>query len=154
MFGKNKSVTRRGAALKYISVVLMALIFNTIGNAWAEDEDPEAEAPRKAAIYLPLRPQFVVNYGGGKRLKYLKAEVSVRLNTSEAANSVRHHLPFIRNNLVMLFARQTDQSLTSQEGKEAMRVQALSDLRALLKREDGVSAEDIVDVLFNSMTWH
>ena len=137
-----------------VPILLMTLIVGVVGNTWAEDEESGDDATRKAAIYLPLRPQFVVNYGGGKRLKYLKAEVSVRLNTSEAANAVRHHLPYIRNNMVLLFARQTDQTLTSQEGKEVMRIEALEDLRVLLKREDGVPAEDIVDILFNSMTWH
>ena len=137
-----------------VLILPIGLMLCVAGNTWAEDEESSSDATRKSAIYLPLRPQFVVNYGGGKRLKYLKAEVSVRLNTSEAANSVRHHLPYIRNNMVLLFARQTDQTLTSQEGKEVMRIEALEDLRVLLKREDDVPGEDIVDVLFNSLTWH
>lgn len=119
----------------------------------ADSEGADPETP-KAAIYLPIKPQFVVNYGGGKRLKYLKAKVSVRLNSSPAADAVRHHLPYIRNNLVLLFAAQSDQSLSSQEGKEQMRLSALNGLRELLAQEDGIPEEDVVDVLFNSLTWH
>lgn len=127
---------------------------------WAQEEIPEEvgdgeglDQP-KAAIYLPIKPQFVVNYGGGARLKYLKTMVTVRVASSEAASSVRHHMPYIRNNLVLLFASQTDETLSSQEGKEAMRQAALGVIRELLEREDELPPEDVLDVLFNSLTWH
>ena len=117
-------------------------------------EGEEGQEGPKTAIYLPIKPQFVVNYGGGAHLKYLKAMVTVRVSSSAGANSVRHHLPYIRNNLVLLFASQTDETLSSQVGKEAMRQAALSEIRELLVREDGLSPEDIMDVLFNSLTYH
>lgn len=127
---------------------------------WAQEEvseeganDEGSEQP-KAAIYLPIKPQFVVNYGGGARLKYLKAMVTVRVASSEGASSVRHHMPYIRNNLVLLFASQTDETLSSQDGKEAMRQAALGVIRELLEREDELPPEDVIDVLFNSLTWH
>jgi len=126
--------------------------------SFAEDEEEKEgegeEAVVAPAIYIPLQPQFVVNYGGPGRLKYLKTLVTLRLSDSDAANSVRHHLPFIRNNLVMLFAAQTDESLESQDGREAMRTAALSEVRDLLQREEGIAPEGVVDVLFNSLTWH
>lgn len=117
------------------------------------DEESEAAAPAPA-IYIPLEPQFVVNYGGAGKLKYLKTQVTLRLGDSAAASAVRHHLPFIRNNLVMLFAAQTDETLESQDGRESMRAAALAEVRDLLAREDGIPAESVVDVLFNSLTWH
>ncbi len=124
-------------------------------SALAEEElaeNPEAEEgapPPASAIYLPLKPAFVVNYGGAGRLKYIKAEVSVRLDSSDAANSVRHHMPYIRNNLVMLFAGQTDESLDSQAGKESLRQDALAEIRKILLEEDG--QEGVVDVFFNTL---
>ena len=100
------------------------------------------------AIYLPLKPAFVVNYGGKGHLRYLKTEMSVRLATSDAANSVRHHLPFIRNNLVMLFARQTEETMNSQEGREKMRQDALAEIQKIVLEEDGT--EGVLDVYFNT----
>ena len=126
----------------------------------AQEEAPEEGVEgedldqSKAAIYLPIKPPFVVNYGGGARLKYLKTMVTVRVASSEGANSVRHHMPYIRNNLVLLFASQTDETLSSQDGKEAMRQAALGVIRELLEREDELPPEDVLDVLFNSLTWH
>jgi len=131
--------------------VLMAFVLASVV-AVAEDEEAaaeEAQAATAAAIYLPIKPAFVVNYGGSGRLKYIKAEVSVRVDSSSAANSVRHHLPYIRNNLVMLFASQTDESLDSQEGKEALRQDALAEIRKIVMQED--QAEGIIDVFFNTL---
>jgi len=35
-----------------------------------------------------------------------------------------------------------------------MRLAALSEVQDLLEREDGLERELVVDVLFNSLTWH
>lgn len=118
--------------------------------AQAQDDSAEDGAgTEKPAIYLPLKPSFVVNYGNGERLKYLKADVTVRLDNTAAANSVRHHLPFIRNNLVMLFASQTDEGVTSQAGKEALRAEALRQIKDIILKEDDI--EGVVDVYFNRL---
>lgn len=110
--------------------------------------DDASERP-DGAIYLPLKPTFVVNYGGKGRLRYLRADITVRVDGPEAASSVRHHLPYIRNNLVMLFASQTDASLESQAGKEALRQEALAEVRAVLQQEDGRGG--VVDVYFDNL---
>ncbi|WP_121495352.1 flagellar basal body-associated FliL family protein [Teredinibacter purpureus] len=143
---------RNSALARWLSVVLVVGVMLAV-SVHAEDEPPAegeeaAPAPPKA-IYLPLKPSFVVNYGGAGRLKYIKAEVSVRLDSSEAANAVRHHMPYIRNNLVMLFASQTDESLTSQAGKEALRQDALTEVRKVILDEDGL--EGVTDLFFNTL---
>ena len=128
--------------------------------AWAEDEESEAteegeEAAAAAApIYIPLKPQFVVNYGGAGKLKFLKAGVTLRLANADAANAVQHHLPFIRHKLVMVFAGQTDETLESMDGREAMRQTALADIRSLLTLEEKMDNNAVVDLLFNTLTWH
>lgn len=154
--------------MKIRQYFLMIILVMMAGWAFAQDEAVEAEGGQEeevqadgeappeapAAIYIPMKPQFVVNYGGKGKLRYLKTSVTLRLANGNAASSVRHHMPFIRNNLVMLFAAQTDETLESQEGREAMRDAALSEVRELLVREDQVPEEDVVDVLFNALTWH
>ena len=68
------------------------------GDAAAEtgEETPEGEAAEGEGelsvavnagnIYIPLKPEFVVNYGGAGRLRYLKADIAVRLADSKVAN--------------------------------------------------------------------
>lgn len=101
-----------------------------------------------SAVYVPLQPAFVVNYGGVGRLKYLKAELTVRVQNEIAAEAVRHHLPYIRNNLVLLFSKQNDEDIDNQAGKEALRQQALEEIRNILLQEDG--EEGVVDLYFEN----
>src|SRR5690606_26884327 len=74
-----------------------------------------AEAKSNAADdspYIPLDPPFVVNYGSGAgKIKFLKAELSVRADDPATANAVRHHMPLIRNGLILLLSSQTDETI-------------------------------------------
>ncbi len=113
------------------------------------EEGEQMSMPNTGSIYIPLKPPFVVNYGGAGRLRYLKADITVRLQDAGVANSVRHHMPYIRNNLVMLFSAQTDESINSQEGKEALRQEALKEVRDVIMQED--KREGVVDLYFNTI---
>ncbi|MGI1679586.1 MAG: flagellar basal body-associated FliL family protein [Cellvibrionaceae bacterium] len=108
----------------------------------------EEELVEDTAIYIPLKPPFVVNYGGVGRLRYLKAEVTVRVQDSLAADSIRHHLPLIRNNLVLLFSKQAEEEIETQVGKEKLRVDALEKVRDILLAED--EQEGVVDLYFEN----
>lgn len=114
----------------------------------AEETEGNAELP-SSAIYIPMQPAFVVNYGGTGRLKYLKAELSIRVADVESATRVRHHMPLIRNSMVMLFSRQTDEDLDTLEGKEMLRQTALNNINTLLMEEEGESG--VVDLYFNNL---
>lgn len=115
---------------------------------WAQD-DGDAAAVIERAIYIPIKPAFVVNYGGAGRLRYLKAELSVRVAGQDAANSIRHHMPFIRNNLILLFSRQMQENLDNQEGKELLRQEALQEINNILVAEEGESS--VIDLYFNQL---
>jgi flagellar FliL protein len=133
--------------IKQLSGLLIGLLLVSVSPAWAEGDGEAAVAER--AIYIPIKPAFVVNYGGAGRLKYLKAEVSVRVRGSSAANSIRHHMPYIRNNLILLFSSQMEENLDNQEGKELLRQAALQEITNILVAEEGVS--DVEDLYFNQL---
>lgn len=100
--------------------------------------------------YIELKPAFVVNYGGVGKIKYLKADISLRVDDPKAVEAVNHHMPLIRNALVLLFSRQTEEAMASVEGKEAMRQDSLTEINRLLAEETGQQAA-INDVLFNNL---
>ncbi|MES3007251.1 MAG: flagellar basal body-associated FliL family protein [Pseudomonadota bacterium] len=99
--------------------------------------------------YVDLAPSFVTNYDGGGRLRYLKVDVSVRAR-KPVDEAVRHHMPYIRNSLVGLFSAQLEENITSTEGKEALRLAALEEIRRILTVLDGHGAENILDLYFTS----
>ncbi len=125
-----------------------------VASAQDESEEGAAEgeegAPVEKAIYLPLKPPFVVNYGSAGRLRYIKAEMSVRLANVSAAQTVRYHMPFVRNNIIQILASQTNESVGSQVGKEKIRADILEDIRDLMEKEGRLAREEVVDVYFNN----
>jgi flagellar FliL protein len=111
-------------------------------------EGEEAGKPAARAIYVPVKPAFVVNYGGKGKLKYMKLEVSLRVEDTYASNAIRHHMPLIRDYLVTEFSRLKDEDVDTQEGKERVRLSALKGIENLLMEEDG--SEGVMDLFFNN----
>lgn len=113
------------------------------------EEDAAAAAPAQAQYY-DLKPSFVANFGDEdtKRLKFIKADVSVRAFSGEAIQAVMDHDALIRHQIVMTLSIQSETTLATSEGQEALRKQILEKVKAVLKEESG--KEQIDDLLFTS----
>lgn len=88
--------------------------------------------------YLPIKPPVVVNYGGpGKsgKVKYIKAEISLRVEDAHAAAEVSHHMPLIRDTLIMLLSGVTDEQMSSGEGKDEIRTEALEKINEVIEAQ-------------------
>lgn len=124
-------------------------------SGWTQEDDAQAaavdnpEAVRPQAIYMPLDPAFVVNYGGPGRLHFLKAAVTVRVATDKDAAAIRYHMPYIRNQLIMLFGQQTHEVLQTLEGKELLRQAVFDAIHQLVTEEEGEL--NLVGVYFNQL---
>lgn len=129
-------------------VLLVLLSLSGLVRAEAAAEAEGAAAARKVA-YLNVFPSLVGNYDGGGRVRYYKADIALKVEGEGRMERVRHHLPLIRNQLVMLFKHQKAEDLVSLQGKEALRQDALKALQILLEDEEGdVLVEDL---LFNNL---
>lgn len=118
------------------------------GSVWAAaSEEPEPEVDRNGLQYIDLGPPFVTNYDGGGRLKYLKTRVTLRVRAA-GADAVNSHLPYLRNQLVMLFSRQLEEDLTSTRGKDELQREALSIVRDALRLLEGQPVADTVVNLY------
>nr|WP_069086647.1 flagellar basal body-associated protein FliL [Pseudomonas sp. TCU-HL1] len=131
--------------MKRLTALLLALTLPLL--AVAEEQPKEGEAPKVA--YIDLVPSLVGNYGPGPRLKYYKADISLRVTGPEAEEKVTRHEPLIRNQLVMLFSQQTDETLSSSDSKEKLRQEALKQVQQVLNSEEGQPLVD--DLLFNNL---
>jgi len=127
-------------------IISLFVCFLLAGPAFAQDSADEAASQ---TLYYALTPAMVGNYGSGERLKYYKADVALRVASKEAEERVKHHEPLIRNQLVMLFSQQTDETLGSVEAKEQLRQEALKQVREVLEQEEGKPLVD--DLLFNNL---
>ena len=122
--------------------VLPILLF--IPSVFAEEALPD---PLAATVrYVELKPTFVTNFGISDtgRLRYVKADVTVRVETADAEYATRYHLPALRDRIVLLLARQDESTVSSSAGRETLKVEALNELREVLRKEEG---EDFISEL-------
>jgi flagellar FliL protein len=132
-------------SLQAVIVMIMIALATYATNGMAEEEVEEPAIFSKP-LYIPIKPALVVNYGGQGKLKYIKVEISLRVKDTAASNAVRHHLPLIRDYMVSLFSRQSDEDVDTVEGKERLRATALAGVKTLLLEEDG--EEGVLDLFF------
>lgn len=92
--------------------------------------------------YIPLEPALVVNYGGPGKARFIKAELSLRAENAEDATEILHHLPLIRDRLVSILSAQTEEAISTAEGKEYLRVYALAEINKALLKVEGHDPEE------------
>lgn len=134
-------------SFKLLSTVLLSFVL--IGSVFAEEEEDEDSAPA-VSKYYDLRPSFVANFGSTnkKKLKFVKADVSIRTSSDSAVTQVMNHDALVRHQIVMLLSRQTEKKMSSSLGQEEIRIEALKAVNEALEEETG--SIQIDDLLFTS----
>jgi flagellar protein FliL len=115
---------------------------------------PVAAAPKeteghagKPSLYYAIDPPLVVNFEDGSAVRFLQITMEIMAHDEKAIESVQKNIPLIRNNLLLLMSNRNYQSMMSREGKEKFRQEALTEVRAVQKKE---GSPDVEDVLFTS----
>ncbi|MBS99211.1 MAG: flagellar basal body-associated protein FliL [Oceanospirillaceae bacterium] len=98
--------------------------------------------------YIELKP-FVSNFGSADDLRFLKAEVTIQVNSSAAHHAVNAHKAQIRNDLVFLFSAQTDESVGTVAAQQVLAGKALELIQKTLMEEEGESY--VSDLFFTSL---
>ena len=98
------------------------------------------------ALYLKIRPDFIVNLKGGSQTSFLMLTATVRGHDAEGIAAVSHHMSAIRHHLIMLLSEKSNTDMTTFEGKEATRGEVLNTVQKLLEAETGKPG--VKDVLF------
>ena len=120
---------------------------------FAENTPDVGETPEAiggVVRYVNLKPTFITNYGVSDtgRLRYVKADVTVRVSNKDAEFAARYHLPALRNRLVLLLSRQDESTISSATGRETIKAEALQELREVLDAEEGEPYID--DLMFTN----
>jgi flagellar FliL protein len=132
----------------FVLLMALSLPFAALANEEGGGEG-EKEGKTPTVAYISLVPALVGNYGTGPKLKVFKADIALQVTGSDAEAKVEHHEPLIRNQLVMLFSQQTDESMGNVESKEKLRQEALKQVQDVLTQEEGKPL--VEDLLFNNL---
>jgi flagellar FliL protein len=128
---------------------ILLMLALTLPTAALAEEAKEGDAPKVS--YISLSPPFVGNYGldGTAKLKVFKADIALRVTGPEAAAAVKANDALIRNQLVALFTQQTSDAMSSVDGKEKLRQEALKQTQQVMNDETG--KPQVEDLLFNNL---
>ena len=140
---------RSGLKIALIIIIPLVLIISTlaglyvggvIGGGGSKHEGEQGESENEVvapAIYVALDPAFVVNFADGGKARFLQVTVEVMTRHKEVEEQVKNHMPVIRNNLVLLFSSQSYDTVSTLEGKEALREEALGVIQKIMEEETG-----------------
>lgn len=95
------------------------------------------EAKKGPAIYVKLDPPFVVNFDASGVMRFLQVTVEIMTRDPAAAEVIKANDPMIRNNLLLLFGNQQSGDITTLEGKEKLRADALAVVAKVVSAEGG-----------------
>ncbi|MBS0378677.1 MAG: flagellar basal body-associated FliL family protein [Proteobacteria bacterium] len=112
------------------------------GGAWyftqahAKPKPPPVEAALPP-VYLALDPPFVVNFESDQQVRFLQVTVQLMSRDPHTIELLKGNDPVVRDQLLMLFANQKYTVLSTREGKEGLRKEALESLRHVLTDAGG-----------------
>lgn len=124
--------------------LLLALLCGSVANA------QEGGGEGGASGFVDMKPALVTNYGVSRqgRLRYVRAEVTLRVEEGADPTRVEYHMPYLRNVLLMELGKQEEAALVTPEGREHLRQEALEAMRTFLEKEEG--APTVSDILFTN----
>ncbi len=150
---------KKGGSKKKLIIIIAAVLVLCGGGAGAffmmkggDNAKPEEahEEIKLAAVYVPLDPPFTVNFENVSNARFLQIAVQLMTRDPKAVEEVKVHMPAIRNDLLLLFGQQTAAGLSTLEGKEKLRAEALETVRTTLGHE-GIKPATIEGLYFTTL---
>lgn len=126
-----------------LSTMMLLMVFAQVK---AAEEDAEA---RPASAYVSLGDPMVLNLSGSRRLTFLQLSADVLVSDSDAEETIKTHVPAIRHSLIMLLSEQKASDIKSPARREEIRLQATSQVQALVADLSG--SEAVSEILFSSI---
>lgn len=121
------------------------------GPETAEKADA-AKAPAKPkgpALYVKMDPPFVANFEATGLVRFLQVSVEIMTRDPVTSDLLKQHDPMIRNDLLMLFGNQQYENISTHEGKDQLRAQALEAVKKIIAQEGG-DAKKVEQLYFTS----
>jgi flagellar FliL protein len=144
---------KRKGRLVVLLAVAVLLIGGAAGGAWwwtshAAPKQPAVAAPLPPQ-YLALDPPFVVNFEAEQSVRFLQITVQLMSRDPHTIELLKSNDPVVRDQLLMLFGNQKYEVLSTREGKESLRKQALASVRSVIGSTGG-NPERVEAVYFTS----
>jgi flagellar FliL protein len=105
--------------------------------AWAGGGN--AEPAKTYPLYLPMK-SVIVNLDGKTRARFLRIELQLFVQNAEDEAMIEHHMPLLRDKLVVMLGGRSVESLEKPGAREALREEVREALREIMMLETGHEA--------------
>lgn len=109
----------------------------------------KAKEPKAPAVYVKFDPPFVVNFEAKGVMRFLQVGVEVMTRDPATAELIKSNAPVLRNDLLMLLGNQSYETISTREGKEQLRGEALKAVAKIITDEGG-TAKNVEQLYFTS----
>jgi len=136
----------KGGKRLIIGIVLLLVLGGSGAGAWfafGGKHEPtgksakQHEEPKLPPRYVNLDPPFVVNFEAETVVRFLQVTIGVMTRDPAIETIVKENDPRVRNDLLMILANQSYETVSSLEGKEKLRQRCLDSVRTIVKEMGG-----------------
>ncbi len=89
----------------------------------------------KETHYFVLGKEFVVNLEDNSKVKFMQVEIQVMAHQMEPFSLIEHHMPVIRNKVMMILSSQKYEEVNTREGKEKLRAEIKQAIQEVIHEE-------------------
>ena len=136
------------AAIVQLGLVGGAAWYLFVGST-AKKDPAATKVAALPPIYIALDPPFVVNFEAEQLVRFLQVTVQVMSRDPATVEIIKTNDPVVRNDLLLLLGNQSYQTISSREGKEKLRLQALEAVRKVVTSAGG-KADKVEAIYFTS----
>ncbi len=149
---------KKGGSTKIIIIVAAALLciglgaigmYFMMGGGGSDEASAEQEEnadKQVQAIYYQLPKPFIVSFQSKGKQRYMQVKVAFKTRDQVAIDTIKMHLPVVKNSLNQVFGSKQLEELQTYEGLQQLNQEATEAVQAFLEKEIG--AAGIEQVLF------
>lgn len=126
-----------------VGVTLMLLGGDDSAEGEEGAEAAEQVEVKLPAVYMDLKPPFLITLNVNGRQRYMQVHVSVSSREQASLDAVDHHLPLIKSRINSLYSAQNFEEIQTEAGKEALREQSLTLINEVLEAEGESPIENV-----------
>lgn len=154
---------------KLILIIIIAVVVIGVGVGAAlflmggDDESAEGEGAEEAAaeeaapsvdskapaMYIKMKPEFIVNYQVGPRQRYLQIYMEAMTRSPQVADALEMHSPMIRSNIIRIMSEQEFEFLRTPDGRTQLREIITEEVRRIIEQETGIEGA-VEEILFTN----
>lgn len=132
------------------SIAAVLYITGAKADASAAKTAAAADQALRKPLYLSLDPPLVVNFQHHGQVSYLQAGIDVMSRSQSVLDQIKANMPVVRNDLILLLSNQQYDTLTTREGKEKLRREALQVVRDVLAKATGGDGSGVEQIYFTA----